>query len=621
MVEHICKLENKYLNNWQKLCFDYEGENPSQKADSLRGMLAELEHFSYPSSSNVDDQLSASAVEIIASDIHGRLSTVVDAFDSNTGLNNYAEQSLSYVKHQVNESQKWQCRLRLNPQFLNDHDVGESDASHDQTLAEDLSCFISNYARGFDELVAEERSNDTEFSRKSEMKTHWSHNTGNITSRQTSTHHSNNDSAMRRFASCNGSNRHTERNSNIARNRGSNSEFSESPALIDYEKHQIPVFRTAKDQLIIEKKKKVVSNEENLNSLSVSAYGSVKKSLGARLGTNQKFVPPVMRNSDKEHESRSVKRSDDEEQDVQDERLKNISPKMIELIESEIMDCGPPVQWNDIAGLEFAKNTIKEIVVWPMLRPDLFTGLRGPPKGLLLFGPPGTGKTLIGKCVASQSKATFFNISASSLTSKWIGDGEKMVRALFAVARTHLPAVIFIDEIDSILTQRSESEHESSRRLKTEFLIQLDGATTCSDEQLLIIGATNRPQELDEAARRRLVKRLYIPLPEACARRQIVKKLLMTQVHCTSEDDLQTICDMTDGYSGADMTNLCKEASLGPIRSLGSNDIQTISLADVRAIDVNDFKQAAKQVRASVSQKDLNLYLEWNDNFGSLSTV
>nr|CAI5828105.1 unnamed protein product [Callosobruchus analis] len=187
---------------------------------------------------------------------------------------------------------------------------------------------------------------------------------------------------------------------------------------------------------------------------------------------------------------------------------------MVELIKSEIMDVGPNVHWNDVVGLEFAKAAIQEAVVWPMLRPDIFTGLRRPPKGILLFGPPGTGKTLIGKCVASQSKSTFFSISASSLTSKWVGEGEKMVRALFTVARVHQPAVIFIDEIDSLLTQRNDTEHESSRRIKTEFLVQLDGAMTDNEERILVIGATNRPQELDEAARRRFVKRLYIPLPE-----------------------------------------------------------------------------------------------------------
>ena len=149
-----------------------------------------------------------------------------------------------------------------------------------------------------------------------------------------------------------------------------------------------------------------------------------------------------------------------------DDRLKNIDPKMVETIMNEIMDSGSSVHWNDIAGLDYAKGVIKEAIILPILRPDIFKGLRRPAKGLLLFGPPGTGKTMIGKCIASQSKSTFFNISASAMTSKWIGEGEKMVRALFAVAAVHQPSVIFIDEIDSLLCQRSETEHESSRRLK-----------------------------------------------------------------------------------------------------------------------------------------------------------
>lgn len=155
-----------------------------------------------------------------------------------------------------------------------------------------------------------------------------------------------------------------------------------------------------------------------------------------------------------------------------DERLAGIEPRLIEMIRNEIMHRVDNITWESIAGLEHAKSSIKEIVVWPMLRPDLFKGLRGPPKGLLLFGPPGTGKTLIGKCIASQAKATFFSISASSLTSKWVGEGEKMVRALFAVARCSQPSVIFIDEIDSLLTQRTDGEFEASRRIKTEFLVQ-----------------------------------------------------------------------------------------------------------------------------------------------------
>jgi SpoVK/Ycf46/Vps4 family AAA+-type ATPase len=148
-----------------------------------------------------------------------------------------------------------------------------------------------------------------------------------------------------------------------------------------------------------------------------------------------------------------------------------------------------------------------------MLRPDIFTGLRAPPKGVLLFGPPGTGKTMIGRAIASEAHATFFSISASSITSKWVGESEKLVKTLFAIARVKQPSVIFIDEIDSILCSRKEGEHESSRRIKTEFLIELDGTRTNGDEKILIIGATNLPEELDDAVRRRFVKRLYIPLP------------------------------------------------------------------------------------------------------------
>merc|ERR1719384_3048326 len=192
---------------------------------------------------------------------------------------------------------------------------------------------------------------------------------------------------------------------------------------------------------------------------------------------------------------------------------------------------------------------VQEMVVLPLKRPDIFSGLRGPPKGLLLFGPPGTGKTLIGKCIASQSGSSFFSISASSLTSNWVGEGEKMVRALFAVAKVHEPSVIFIDEIDSLLTSRCEGEHESSRKMKTEFLVQLDGASSVGQERILVVGATNRPQELDDAARRRLVKRLYVPLPDETAR-----------------------------------ASMCREAAYGPIRSLDMKLITSLRADQVRPI-------------------------------------
>lgn len=169
------------------------------------------------------------------------------------------------------------------------------------------------------------------------------------------------------------------------------------------------------------------------------------------------------------NENEKILQGADEEEDP---RLRAIDPKLLETIRNDIIGKVDQVGWDHIAGLDHAKRTIKEIVIWPMLRPDIFTGLRGPPKGLLLFGPPGTGKTMIGKCIASQAAATFFSISASSLTSKWVGEGEKLVRALFTCARVMQPSVVFIDEIDSLLSQRTDGEFEASRRIKTEFLVQ-----------------------------------------------------------------------------------------------------------------------------------------------------
>ncbi|NXR12095.1 FIGL1 protein, partial [Semnornis frantzii] len=377
-------------------------------------------------------------------------------------------------------------------------------------------------------------------------------------------------------------------------------------------------FRTAKEQLWVDQQKKSQGVRQRT---PVSSYGGVKKSLGAgrSRGPFGKFIPPVPKQDVNEGGGAQCKPHSGGPADSLlpvDERLKNIEPKMVELIMHEIMDHGPPVSWDDIAGVEFAKATIKEIVVWPMLRPDIFTGLRGPPKGILLFGPPGTGKTLIGKCIACQSGATFFSISASSLTSKWVGEGEKMVRALFAVARCQQPAVIFIDEVDSLLSQRGDGEHESSRRIKTEFLVQLDGATTSSEDRILVVGATNRPQEIDEAARRRLAKRLYIPLPEASARKQIVTRLMSREHCCLNEEEIELIVEKSSGFSGADMTQLCREASLGPIRSIQSADIATIMADQVRPIAFQDFESAFKTVRPSVSSKDLELYETWNQTFG-----
>ena len=183
-------------------------------------------------------------------------------------------------------------------------------------------------------------------------------------------------------------------------------------------------------------------------------------------------------------------------------------------------------------------------------------------------------------------------------------------------ARFYAPTTIFIDEIDSLLSQRTDGEHDSSRRIKTEFLVQLDGASTAAEDRILVVGATNRPHEIDEAARRRLSKRLYIPLPEAAARRQIIASLMAREKNELAAEELEGVVAAAEGFSGADMTQLCREAALGPIRSIQLSDIATISPDQVRPILYRDFQDALRAVRPSVSPKDLELYEDWNRTFG-----
>lgn len=214
-----------------------------------------------------------------------------------------------------------------------------------------------------------------------------------------------------------------------------------------------------------------------------------------------------------------------------------------------------------------AKQALQEMVILPAVRPELFTGLRSPARGLLLFGPPGNGKTLLARAIATECSATFFNISAASLTSKYVGDGEKLVRALFSVARKFQPSIIFIDEIDSLLSERNSSEHEASRRLKTEFLVEFDGLPGNSEsERIVVLGATNRPQELDEAALRRFTKRVYVTLPDQRTREHLIRKLLAKQGCQLPDDVVQNLSTLAEGYSGSDLTALAKDAALEPIR-------------------------------------------------------
>ncbi|XP_059058321.1 spastin isoform X1 [Achroia grisella] len=300
--------------------------------------------------------------------------------------------------------------------------------------------------------------------------------------------------------------------------------------------------------------------------------------------------------------------------------IRGVDPKLVQLILDEIVEGGPKVHWDDIAGQETAKQALQEMVVLPSLRPELFTGLRSPARGLLLFGPPGNGKTLLARCVAAECSATFFSISAATLTSKYVGDGEKMVRALFQVARELQPSIIFVDEVDSLLCERSSGEHEASRRLKTEFLVEFDGLPAAGADRLIVMAATNRPQELDEAALRRFPKRVYVSLPDVRTRGALVRRVLARGAAAASlaEEELSRLAALTDGYSGSDLTALCRDAALGPIRELDPEEVKCLDLSLVRSITFQDFMDSLKRIRPSVSPHSLVAYEKWSVQYGDL---
>ncbi|KAK2896490.1 hypothetical protein Q8A67_010978 [Cirrhinus molitorella] len=663
-------MSRAHLDEWQRRSFDISSGSctPEQTADAYRAHVLSIQ-YAWASA-----ELSPAGAASLLRTYSERYAAVLDSDDPHTGLNNYAEGALHLARNQKNHSDKWESSLTLENVFslpcvqrMMQAGSKEGTLTVDPpdvniTVGGEISrggekgCSLSGPSSGLKQEppplgpapraemgrgVSNPLSNAAEWARGLEgapprmspaqnapkaptgSTPMFGHNnfssTGNASVSHSSvgcTSGSNVHNQPVFFSSTNPSKRKNFYGSGTESNRSSfPSQGEQEPrgrGRRGGEEGVSTNFRSAREQFIVDQQKKHSQQGQRGSAANVAAI--TKKCLGANRprGASSKFVSPMPR---QEEEGNSKENAPQEMQPV-DERLKNFEPKIIELIMSEIMDHGPPVSWDDIAGLEFAKATIKEIVVWPMLRPDIFTGLRGPPKGILLFGPPGTGKTLIGKCIACQSGATFFSISASSLTSKWVGEGEKMVRALFAIARCHQPAVIFIDEIDSLLSQRTDGEHDSSRRIKNEFLVQLDGAATSAEDRILVVGATNRPQEIDEAARRRLAKRLYIPLPEAEARRQIVTNLMSREKSQLRVDEMEKVVQGTEGFSGADMTQLCREAALGPIRSIRLSDIATISAEQVRPILYGDFQEALKTVRPSVSSKDLELYEEWNKTFG-----
>jgi len=297
---------------------------------------------------------------------------------------------------------------------------------------------------------------------------------------------------------------------------------------------------------------------------------------------------------------------------------------LIELLQRDILMRNLNIHWSDIAGNADAKRLLDEAVVLPMLMPNFFTGIRRPWKGVLMVGPPGTGKTLLAKAVATECGTTFFNVSSATMTSKWRGESEKLVRLLFEMARYYAPSTIFIDEIDSLCSKRgSDSEHESSRRVKSELLTQMDGVDSGNEpgKMVMVLGATNFPWDIDEALRRRLEKRIYIPLPEKEGRRQLLD-ICLKEIKLAPDVSLDVIADMLEGYSGADINNVCRDAAMMAMRrrisGLNADEIKRLNQEEIDLPTTHeDFQVALQKVSRSVSNDDLKKYGEWMKEYGS----
>nr|ASF90250.1 hypothetical protein SPAR05107 [Bartheletia paradoxa] len=346
------------------------------------------------------------------------------------------------------------------------------------------------------------------------------------------------------------------------------------------------------------------------------------------------------------------KKKDDEDGD---DEVDPETKKLRGALSGAILSETPNVQWSDVAGLEEAKEALKEAVILPIKFPHLFTGKRTPWRGILLYGPPGTGKSFLAKAVATEAKSTFFSISSSDLVSKWMGESERLVKQLFQMAREAKPAIIFIDEIDSLTGTRGEGESEASRRIKTEFLVQMNGVGNDSDG-VLVLGATNIPWALDVAIKRRFEKRIYIPLPDPDARKRMFELNVGSTPCEMTQKDYRQLADKTNGYSGSDIAVVVRDALMQPIRKvLAATHFKSVtqpdplsdppnsvmrsyltpcSPGDPAAIEkawsevegpdlleprltITDFLRSVGQVRASVQEDDVKRHIEFAAEGGS----